>query len=309
MKRLAFTLLLALVCGAALAQAPFRIPASEQTVNALRSTRVQLVLQHSDLGATYTRAPATALMAIPGLPGVGFLGALMAGAAEEMVQSSRNAERAKQAVALVAPVRNSLAGYEIGERLQGALAEALPAVAWLKIDPAGASEARAETSEEHEVEGTARLLIVARHSTSAGLRFMRLWVLATLLASGDDLKAIAARDRPEDKLPRLFRNEYLSIHTFPGPTIPPAEAAQHWSENEGALVRAALDLAIREVTHMIAGDLADTLPTAAEAPLAYDKSTATLLQRDADRVMLRLANGALRYVPAVFVKAPPSAQN
>jgi len=126
--------------GAASGQT-FRIPASNETLKAVRSTRVILALKQDEIIADYVR-PRSNGAATPqeNMPKVspGFLTDLAIGFAfdafaDAVGNDAISAGRARRAEEQSEPVRKALQGYAFRSGYERALGEKLRAIDWLKV--------------------------------------------------------------------------------------------------------------------------------------------------------------------------------
>ena len=206
----------------------------------------------------------------------------------------------------VATPQGPLDGYGFPAKLQESLDRRL-AGSWLK--PAqvalGQEFAFPEQVTSYSAE-SAVLSLRMRYSLSADFLQVRVWCVADLYANSASLRAIAAKERPDERVAFLYRNELMHIGTFDGPRLPPVEAAARWRENGGARLRAALDEAAADIADLLVADLnagGSAPATGKQVPLE-ENTIVTLLSESPGRALVRNANGALWSVPSSLIGPP-----
>ncbi len=284
------------------------MPASAQTQQAIESTYVHVASAQKGIEAHFVQRSSSTLTPLAALPGVGLLDALIIGAIAHGVDVATE-ERRKQAEAIAVSLQGSLDDYDFRGKVQEALGTRL-AGNWLKLARLawGSHFAFPEQLTNHASESSVLSLNV-RYSLSADFRYLRLWCGAHLYPNSDSLRAIAARERPGEKVAYLYRNEVMHIGTFDGPRVPPAEAAARWGENGGARLRAVLDEAAVIVADLLAADLGagGSVPTAGKRVSLEQNTIVTLLAESPGRALIRNANGTLWSVPPSLIgPAPPT---
>jgi hypothetical protein len=287
-----------------------RIPVSEATVQALGSTRAILLLDQENVVVSYSPVKPTGVStAIAMMPGIGLLGAIMAGAAEGGALSAAKAKRVSEAQEQSDVIRNAFQGYDFKTAYGSALQAKLKEVNWLKVTELAYDKPTTKTEEIKSATAQSAILVLnSRYSLSPNGRYLRIWCAMALLANDEKLKEIAVRERPDNKNLLLYRNELLFIEAMPGTYKNLEDAVAQWSENGGEPLRVALDDGIQAIVHMMLHDLqlpqAGT-PAGSAAPartVRYEGQTATVLAETDKHLMLKLPNEALRIVSKSLTK-------
>lgn len=280
----------------------FRMPASEEATQAIESTQVIVLMDNQEIIATFKPTHTHASMAIAALPGVGLLGAIIAGGTEGAVNAKVNSDKAQQSEKNVAPIKSALQGYSFPEAFKREIATQLGTVDWLKLTEIRFDSPKTKMEDlKNGMAETSFLLIHTKYSFSEDLKYFRIWCSVVLLPNNEKLKAIAVQERPDDKLNRLYRNEIMYIDSLGVAAADLDETAAKWGENNGQRIRASLADGIAQVSGILANDLRklsqpseDIGSKASVKTVRYSGDDVELVAETERHVTIRRKNGTLR---------------
>lgn len=268
-------------------------PLTMEAKSNIQSSEIILDLKQQELYAEIEKADSSAASAQFGL-----LGALIG----TVVDSTINSSRSETAETMVAPIRNSMVDYNFGQALEDTLAVELKSLSFLNIQHI--SQVHSQDSEEStKLIENSQADVVLTLNTVYYLtpNFRTLKIISNIKAhpNTDILKVIAKKTDSNSDIPLLYQNSFTYEYSLKTSTSTLDEAVNNWAENNGRLIRKAVNQGVAELAKMIAYDLNvsesgnnDTKPAKTEKT-KYGNRSGILVLDDNQYVILRLEDGSL----------------
>ncbi|WP_348675107.1 hypothetical protein [uncultured Abyssibacter sp.] len=278
---------------------------------AIRDTGTTLIVDQEEINATYIVQNSSAATAQFGLIG-GLIGAV--------VDASVNSTRAKTAEERVADIRNAILGFDFETTMQGHLDSSLTEVTWLHARPVEVLT-NAQSSDDldrllRKETGDVHLFVSADYSIDAELNAARVSLEVIAVPRSKTVREISGwtADRPPYVVRRtaIYQNT-ISYAAYMGLTSSDVEEREeHWIDNQGALLKKALETGINNVVRTLIVDLNDSTPdTERTAKVDFKdptKATVGLTARSVkdtdDGKQVRWSDGSIvTYAPALSLTA------
>ena len=268
-------------------------PLTMEAKSNIQSSEIILDLKQQELYAEIEKADSSAASAQFGL-----LGALIG----TVVDSTINSSRSETAETMVAPIRNSMVDYNFGQALEDTLAVELKSLSFLNIQHI--SQVHSQDSEEStKLIENSQADVVLTLNTVYYLtpNFRTLKIISNIKAhpNTDILKVIVKKTDSNSDIPLLYQNSFTYEYSLKTSTSTLDEAVNNWAENNGRLIRKAVNQGVAELAKMIAYDLNvsesgnnDTKPAKTEKT-KYGNRSGILVLDDNQYVILRLEDGSL----------------
>lgn len=236
--------MLAAACAAAMVATSFTAPASAKPASLVseamlkdqRPRSVRVLVAQSEIKSNINGSQlGTALMIAAG-------GGLLAGLVGGLITAAQNAEREKQAEALIAPLRNSLADFDADRLAQDSARATFTNVAWLKDAPASFGKDSSPIGKSAYLDEASEQVVFVEYTYDLSPNFDSVRVLETVQVANKALpplrKGLTAK--PQDRITRylVYSHSLSSAVTLPDADPKNKQAnADRWAANGAELAR------------------------------------------------------------------------
>ena len=302
---------------AACAQAPTR-PLAPEARNAFKSTDVVGIVEQKELNAeiiVQNSAPATAQF--------GLIGALVGGA----IDAGINVSRMNTAETAIAPLRDSLKGYDFDAKLLQALSQSLAPVGWLGAQPGKVVKGAKGVEMDGMLRGSTAggvLFVATAYQLSPDFSQLNVYAKVSLFPHPAGEPAKRRKGRAEqtyaidsDLANASYYNNFTVQTPLDAKGATPELTVAAWTGDQGAPMRRALDASLRKLAWLVAADLEYAPPPAGTAvggdpyfdnvanAQAWNKrqEVGHITSSSDEGKVIRMNDGTVKYV-AVLPKAP-----
>jgi hypothetical protein len=316
------TRLLAAACAAALVATSVSAPVAakpaslvpEAMIKDQRQRSVRVLVAQSEIKSNINGSQlGTAIMVAAG-------GGLLAGLVGGLITAAQNAEREKQAEALIAPLRTSLADFDADRLAQDSAQASLTNVAWLKGAPTSFGKDSSPLGKSDYLNTAADQVVFVEYSYDLSPEFDSVRVIETVQVANKALPALrkGLTAKPQDRITRYLAYSHTITSAVLLPDADPKNKkanAERWAANGGELARRGVAQAFARLVDLTPRALAltqaevKTMKDSKRPRAAYGGLSGRLVSRD-DKGTLIWANQFIAVQPlaAVPIAVPAPVQ-
>lgn len=241
----------------------YHIPVYNNVSDKIKSTDVTLGLNQEEIYVDFHVAQG-------GGGGYGLLGALIASAINAGINSSSSEDAEKLAV----PLRNATVDVNFSSEFTTALNKELKKVSWLNAKKTSVKNSyKFSTSSEltKDSASSAVLLVTAKYYVKQDINAFNIDTVLKLIPNDPALIALANKNKPDEEVPYLYRNNIGFTFKLPSTISDKDAAIQEWVQDNGTRIITALRKGMGEVAQLIAMDLSNTVDIKVKADDTAEK--------------------------------------
>lgn len=157
---------------------------------------------------------------------------------------------------LMLPIRNAAIQYNFGGQFRAELEESLRQVQWLHVTYVSKEPGFQRYKTESimpEVTEDAVLISDTFYRMEPDFSKLTITAYVVMYPRNEFLRSLAKKD--QEQYPILYRNRFTYQYALESPYVDARHAAEKWGEQNGAMVKRALEAGIRDIVARIAAEM------------------------------------------------------